>query len=690
MKCPVCSSVDLSSALTRSGVMIDRCPQCQGIWLDKSEIFHFTRTPTYLRFQIDEALKKATASGRLSPKTGAPMATIVIFDEIAVEYDTLTQGIWLDNGELEKLPAVDPKKLSIDVDPGMEEEPEREDPLAAKQHLLALQTGNASLSNLIFSSAFTVTGLYALLAFCLITASLYLKLDINTTLFLGLAFAVLQFIFSPMVLDVTLRWMYRLDWASPKDLPGHLNEFIRKVCAQKAMAYPRIGIIEDGSPQAFTYGHTPGDARLVISRGILNLLEPKEIEAVVGHELGHIKHWDMLIMTIAGLVPLILYYIYRTMMRSSRGRGSGKGKSQGMMIGIIAYLLYILSEYIVLWFSRIREYFADRFSGEVTGDPNALSSALVKIGYGLAGKAPEAAEQESKRNPNMEAIRPLGIFDYRTANMLAVTAYSPSLGGSIDKEKLKSAMLWDMWNPWAKLCELQSTHPLIAKRLEALTEQAVTMHQEPYILFDRRQPESYWDEFFLDLAVKYAPIVLPLLTGFALFKVMVPVAPLRYFGLVLLMFGFGYLVNVLFSYSEGLDRDMTVSGLLKKIKVSSVRPVACRIKGRIIGRGVPGLVYSEDFVIKDETGIIFLDYSQPIPFWDFFFGLLKAGQYIDKEVTVSGWYRRSPVPYIEVRSITDSNGQVTKCCTYPGKLFMACLLIGLGLLMMLMAIAKGV
>ena len=66
---------------------------------------------------------------------------------------------------------------------------------------------------------------------------------------------------------------------------------------------------------------------------------------------------------------------------------------------------------------------------------------------------------------------------------------------------------------------------------------------------------------------------------------------------------------------------------------------------------MPGYSFSEDFVMKDDSGIIFLDYRQPLAIWELLFGILKAGEYAGREVVVEGWYRRSPIPYVEIRSI---------------------------------------
>ncbi len=154
----------------------------------------------------------------------------------------------------------------------------------------------------------------------------------------------------------------------------------------------------------------------------------QEVKAVVAHEMGHLVHWDMVLMTVAQMVPLILYYIYRTLIRmKSRGRDKSAGARLAIALG--AYILYIISEYIVLWFSRTREYHADRFAGEVTGDPNALSQALVKIAYGLAGAGSnQSAEAQENRRPVAQgALAALGIFDQKAALSLALVS---SAGGA--------------------------------------------------------------------------------------------------------------------------------------------------------------------------------------------------------------------------------------------------------------------
>ena len=544
------------------------------------------------------------------------------------------------------------------------------------------------LPNLAIRSAGVVVLLYGLLGLILITLAQFNVISASLAVGIGVGIIILQFVFGPWVMDLSLRWIYKFSWVSIDQLPEHLRDFVARVAGEQNMKVPWFGLIHDGAPNAFTYGHHPNNMRIVITEGILDLLEPEEVEGVVAHEIGHGKNWDMLLMTVVQLVPLLLYFLYRTALQAG---GRGKDNAYRIPVAVGAYILYIASEYIVLWFSRCREYYADRFAGRVTGNPSALASALVKIGYGLAARdslrqggrigrdgEEEGQEEEDKQPFTLDAIGAMGIFDRKSA--LAMVASSASAGfdssGSatgaattapaVSKENLKSAMQWDLWNPWATFYELNSTHPLIAHRLEYLSDQAAAMGEEPYIVFDRRKPESYWDDFAVDLGVMFLPLLLLavgmglalLLGGAAAFGILPgaallgPNASLVLVGLPILGLGIGMFVKTLLVYRGDYFAPLAVAGLLHKVKVSNVRPVPARLRGTIIGRGVPGLIWSEDFVMRDGTGILFLDYRQPLRIWEWLFGLFRAGEFAGKPVEVVGWFRRAPLPYLELKSIT--------------------------------------
>ncbi len=227
--------------------------------------------------------------------------------------------------------------------------------------------------------------------------------------------------------------------------------------------------------------------------------------------------------------------------------------------------------------------------------------------------------------------------------------------------------------------ELHSTHPLIAKRLLALSRQSETKGKLPYVIFNERRPESYWDEFLLDFLIVLLPVIAVLLSA-VLFFIKQDAMFLK---LGVFLLGGVYLVRTIFSYNFSFFPEMRISSLLKKIKVSGVRGVPCMIKGRIIGRGVPGLIWSEDFVLQDNTGIIFLDYRQPLGVWNFLFGLLRAKRYAGEEVKITGWYRRAPIPYIEIKTLETSTGK-SKCYVFNVKIAWGIILTLLGAVLLVL------
>jgi Zn-dependent protease with chaperone function/Zn-finger nucleic acid-binding protein len=704
MNCPCCHQPTLVETLTKDGALVDVCKTCKGVWLDRGEIFLFSKRPRELESELSESRQECRTSERLCPRCQSAMQEgPFLRPDLLVDQCPSCEGYWFDAGELKTAVSLDRSSFLLETDDfGFEK-----DPLADGDHSVRderahrrfeeMASGMLPLPNLFIRSAGVVFLLYAMLGLILIALAEFRVLSTGVAVGIGVAIVILQFVFGPWIMDLCLKWLYKCSWVSLQQLPPHLAEFVSRVAAGQNMKVPSFCLIHDGAPNAFTYGHTPNNMRIVITQGIIDLLEPAEVEGVVAHEIGHGKNWDMLLMTIVQLVPLLLYYVYRICLNS--GSGNRKDPGYRFAVGAGAYVLYIVSEYVVLWFSRCREYYADRFAGKVTGNPNALASALVKIGYGLAARGDQpkveadpkdkTKKKREPASPMLDAIGAMGIFDRKAAVAMVAASAGRGTGASLSKEALKSAMQWDLWNPWATFFELSSTHPLIAHRLQYLGDQAAVMGQEPFVIFDRRKPESYWDDFAFDLLILLLPALLMVL-GIGAAAVMGLLALpalvhgmgfLALIGLPVLGLGIGSLLKTWWTYKADYFAPLNVSGLLHKVKVSGVRPVPARLRGTIIGKGVPGLIWSEDFVMQDNSGILFLDYRQPLRLWDWLFGLLKAGQFTGKSVEAVGWFRRSPVPYLELKSLTVDG--VTRNCyaryaSYASAIFLA--MLGLGLL----------
>ena len=514
-------------------------------------------------------------------------------------------------------------------------------------------------------SAATMTLLYGLLVLILLIVFELTGVPLVTSLIVSAAILLIQFLISPFLTDLTQRWFYKTRFGA--EVPVYLQEFIEEVCREQHMKYPKIGFIDDGAPNAFTYGHTKNNARIVLTRGIFELLTEDEVKAVVAHELGHAVHYDMLLMTVAELVPTVLYGIARGLLEGAKSSTGGdsddnKGAAAQVAIAAIAYILYIIAQYIVLWFSRTREYFADAFAVDATGDPESLSRALIQIGFGLSTHADIKSKKTGQNGMSASSVNAMGIFDTKASKSLVVSCF---VNGEIDKTHIKNAMKWELWNTWAKWYELNSTHPLISKRLQAIDKLAPQYGKAPFVEFDLVKPESYFDDFLREIGISIAPVIAFLAAAgtAALFYLnntmgLIPVSA----GLLVLSAVLS-LLKYRFTHPSKAYHEATVAGLIAEPKVSGIRSIPCELKGTIIGRGDPGCIFNEDYVLQDETGIIFLDYNQPLFILNKIFAVFKSKQNIDRQAVVKGWYRRSPVPYVELYTM-EVGGKTKKIFTY--------------------------
>jgi Zn-dependent protease with chaperone function len=494
-------------------------------------------------------------------------------------------------------------------------------------------------------------------------------------------------------MDITLSWVYDVTKYQVEELPAPLSNFLVQQMQIHNFSLKWVAIIHDNNPNAFTYGHTKKRARLAITEGILNYLEEDEQIAVLAHECGHIVHRDFIWMTVAAAIPLICFSFYQglwTFARvSARGRGDDSAKvgAVALVVAIGAWIAYYLSHFFVLFLSRVREYYADRFSAEATGNPGALSRALVTIAYGMVRAEAETAQkmndesatpterrQASKQNAFVVGMRSLGIFDSRGARNIAMATYGR--GAEFNQEAVAKAAQWDLSNPWGGFLELYSTHPLPAKRIRSLNKMQEEQGLTPEFpgIGKVKLPESLWDEFIVDLFLLYVlPIlffVLPIVGG--IIVMLTGFNPLIGVGLGLLLFALLWKWRRREKYPKIKDSDPTVTVvhcLTDQTKnsyyeASPLRGKKAVFEGRVVGRGTPGFYLSEDLVIQDQTGIITLDYSPAIPIigglMSLFFALFRYPSIQGRMVKAYGWYHRTPTPILSVWKIITEDGQQFK------------------------------
>jgi len=230
---------------------------------------------------------------------------------------------------------------------------------------------------------------------------------------------------------------------TPQQAP-ELHGIVDRICALADMPKPRIAISPTDLPNAFATGRNSEHAVLCVTRGLMRRLTPEELEGVIAHEMSHVAHKDVMVMTVASFLAiiaglLIRFSFYGELFGGGGRRGGGNNNNQGalpilLIIMAVSIVVYAISFLLIRLLSRYRELAADRSGALLTGQPSALASALQKVSGSIA------------RIPTK---------DLREAAPLNAFFFAPALSAQ---------------QAQSKLGELFSTHPSMEKRLAQLAK----------------------------------------------------------------------------------------------------------------------------------------------------------------------------------------------------------------------------
>jgi heat shock protein HtpX len=279
------------------------------------------------------------------------------------------------------------------------------------------------------------------LLYVILAAVLY-ALGVGAIWVLGISAALLfgQWWFSDSMAMAAMRAYV----VTPEQAP-QLHGLVDRLCAMADMEKPRIAIADNDAPNAFATGRTAKRGVVVVTTGLLRRLDRDELEGVLAHELSHIAHRDVTVMTIASFTAILAGFMVRSAMWGSmmRDRRDQNTALIFFAVMIVSVLVYVISFVLIRALSRYRELGADRGAAHVTGQPAALARALQKI----------SGEMGSIPTKDLRQMEPVASFAF-------VPAFSKGRGGG-----------------GFGLESIMSTHPPLQKRLDQLAKIAAEMGQ---------------------------------------------------------------------------------------------------------------------------------------------------------------------------------------------------------------------
>lgn len=283
-----------------------------------------------------------------------------------------------------------------------------------------------------------------ILSFAILTL-LYLVF-LGALVYVGLDFISITVIASIMILaqwyfsDKIVLWSSGAKKVTREQFP-ELHDIVERIVARNSLPKPKIAVINTNMPNAFATGKGPRSSVVVVTTGLMDLLDTEELEGVLAHELTHIRNRDVLVLTLASLFSTVAWYLMQFGFYGGMGYGYGGGRDRNnsggalILVIVVAMLTWVISFLIIRAISRYREFAADRGSAQMTGKPVKLANALMKISGGMRQVPPK---------------------DLRQVEGLNAFFIVPALSGST-------------------IGNLFSTHPPVEKRIQKLMEMEASM-----------------------------------------------------------------------------------------------------------------------------------------------------------------------------------------------------------------------
>lgn len=270
----------------------------------------------------------------------------------------------------------------------------------------------------------------------------------------------IQFMAGPKIVE----WSMRIRYVKRNDAP-ELYDMVEDQAGRANIPMPRVCVSSSGIPNAFAFGRGQSDGRVCVTEGIMRLLNKEELKAVIGHEVSHLKNRDVMTITLLSVIPMLMYRLAWHFLFFGGHRRNEHGTSTAL-IGMAAFLFYFVTNLLVLYASRIREYFADKGAVELGNRPEALATALYKLVYGSARAGKESLKE-------VEGLKAFFVNDPSKAmnEIRELSQLDLDRSGSIDPDELVLLRNKTVQLTFGdRMMEALGTHPNMLKRIKHLSE----------------------------------------------------------------------------------------------------------------------------------------------------------------------------------------------------------------------------
>lgn len=492
------------------------------------------------------------------------------------------------------------------------------------------------------------------------------------------------FLFSPWLWDGLLKLSYGL-----KPLPlttlfnqsQETNKLLRNYCQKKKFKVPEIKLLPIDDPVIFSYGSLRRFARIVVSQGLLDQLTEDEIAVIFAREIATIGEWDFAVMSFATLVSQIPYLIYWYLAElteklpnlnipipaSIRGILYQILNAIAIFICPLCYGLYKLLRFPSLYLSRRRVYYSDRIACNLTGNPNALSRALLKITMKLS----QTIQNQGQTNFILESFdRLIPINHQQALTFGSLTAY----------RSINSLLTWDLTNCYTPELTLNQSHPLIGERLKILGLYAnywklepefdlsnITPAKPPKLLTNNSPLLLQGAPFFGIPAGMIIGGIIWLMGGVCSLLGLWQLEWLwgDYWimaGSITIGCGLGILTRINYFFPEikppNILNQPNLSDLVSNPQTIPVDSQPICLRGQLLGRRGLRNTFAQDLILQTPSGIIKLHYlPEKTPLTNFLPRIRHPHELITQNIKVTGWWRRGAIPWVDVETLETSDSR---------------------------------